>query len=144
MQKTTKVSVEYGSLKKELNCELFVGLSISQEPTGHACEQLIAGTSNMEGVFSAIRMLKKLEDQLYEILPVPRELAELKLTMEESLQKAVEKKATDDNRESKESDDSFLSALKFMLESRDDGNNPLKKFFEEFKRSESGDRKNGF
>ena len=143
MKATTRVTVENGSMKKELGCDLFVGMMISEESAGNNCEQLIAGVTNIEGIFSAIRMLKQLEDHLYEILPIPRELAELKLAMEESLQKAMEKKGNDDDRNSRKSDDPFLSAIKLMLEGQDDEDNPLKKLFEGIDRSEFGGRGNG-
>jgi len=143
MKKTTKVVVENGSMKKAVNCELFVGMMISEESTGYSCDQLIAGVTSPNSIFSAIRMLKQLEDHLYEILPVPRELAELKLNMEESLQKTMEKKSGDDDRNSRTSDDPFLSVIKLMLEVQDQEDNPLKKLLEGLDRSEFGGRGNG-
>jgi len=143
MKTTTRVTVENGSMKKELGCDLFVGMMISEESAGHNCEQLIAGVTGPEGIFSAIRMLRQLENHLYEALPIPRELAELKLAMEESLQKAMGKKCDDDDRNSRKSDDPFLSAIKLMLGVQNEDDNPLKKLFDGLDLSEFGDRGNG-
>jgi len=143
MKKITKIVVESGSMKKEVNCEFFVGMMISEESTGYSCDQLIAGVTNPDGIFSAIRMLKQLEDRLYEILPIPRELAELKLDMEESLQKAMEEKNADEDHNSRESDDPFSSAIRRMLMDQDQEDNPLKKLLEGFDWSEFGGRGNG-
>jgi len=63
MKKITRIVVESGSMKKEVNCKFFVGMMILEESTGYSCDQLIAGVTNPDGVFSAIRMLGQLEDR---------------------------------------------------------------------------------
>lgn len=143
MKKTTTITVNSGSMKKEIHGDLFVGMMISEESAGHNCEQLIAGVSGIEGIFSAIRMLKQLENQLYEILPVSRNLAELKLAMEESLKNDVEEKASDHDQNDGKAEDPFLSAIKLMFEDQDNKANPLKMFFEELNQPDSGGRGNG-
>jgi hypothetical protein len=77
MEQITKVTIENGSLHKSLDGELFVGMSLTKKSGGFGSEQIIAGGTSMEGMLSAIRMLRLLEDQLFELLPIPRPLAEI-------------------------------------------------------------------
>lgn len=138
MQKITKVSVVNGSMRKEFNCDFFVALAITEKPDEHACEHLIVGVTGTDGILSAIRTLKNLENDLYDALPFPKELVQLQLAMEESLQKSGGKKVTDERRDSGQSYDPLLSTL--MHENWDGENNPLKKLIERINRPESKGR----
>lgn len=134
MLKKTNVTIANGPMRKEFDCEFFVGLALMDNPEGegYGCEQLIAGVTDLDGVFTAIRMLKHLEDRLYELLPVSRELAEALISVEASLQEAIERRQRNNPSGWRLQDDPFLLAVSKFFENPNDTDNPLKRLFEGF------------
>lgn len=128
MSNVTTVTVTSGLMKKEFTCDLFVGMTISKNTRGNACEQLIAGNTNVEGILSVIRMLKRLEDQLYAILPTPKELLKLGLEAEEMVQAMKEKDSLRPQPYGKSSD-KLRSALDDFLDSLSEDDDFLKRLF---------------
>jgi len=76
MEKPVKALIECGPEKMEHNCDLFASIMLTDIGDGFGCDFLIVGTMNTTGMIQAIRALKQLEDQLYKMLPLPRELSE--------------------------------------------------------------------
>lgn len=119
MLKTTKVTVASGLMRKEFDCDFFAGLGIMQNPSGSNCDYLIAGTTDIDGIITALRMLKNLEDQLYDLLPVPRKLVEPLMAAEDALRKAdghspdcqKNAQASSSSSNSSKCEDPFLRAL---------------------------------
>lgn len=90
MAKVVKVTVENKTQRTEVQCDFFAGIMQSDTSSGRACEMLIGGTTDLDGLFATLRMLKKLEDKIFELIPMPRELAEIGLKLDEQLHKVTE------------------------------------------------------
>lgn len=86
--KKVKISIEHGNSKTETDSDLVAGLILKDEPTGYSCQHYIIGATSPEGILNAIKAMLQITDHLYDMLPIPKQLAEQLLKVDHSLHQA--------------------------------------------------------
>ena len=95
MDEVIKVIVSNGEKHKETECEFFVGLMMSHDEKGFSADHITAGSTTADGVITAIRMIRKMEKLLFGLLPVPREIIEIALKVEDEMNELSSKNSSE-------------------------------------------------
>lgn len=71
MTNRVRITIEYQNIKKAIECDLLLGVFMTEHTEGYDSEQSIVGTSDTFGLLSAIRHLRRLEAMLRAAIPEP-------------------------------------------------------------------------